>query len=94
MLDHIKVSDGWVPIAVRDSSGVWNTLRTAPYTPIEARSYWDLGLLDMAQKRTSPSEFTLYIHARKEKDKRRAPVFFKTTEDEYKSNGHHKRGRK
>ena len=94
MVPGIQVSDGWVPIATRDSMGLWNTIKTAPFTPIEARSYWDAGLIDMAQSRSSPLEFTLYVHARKERDKNREPSFFVTPRDEFKSVGQHKRGRK
>jgi hypothetical protein len=77
---------GWVTIAIRDYSGNWETVQGAPYGPREARSLWDAGMIDMAQKRVSPTDFALMIHSREAKDKNREPMFSVRAADEYKAN--------
>jgi hypothetical protein len=68
--------DGWVAIAVRDTSGYWETERKGPMTPREARDQWDAGVIDMAQRRIGATgEFVLLVHARTRVDKRRVPTF-------------------
>jgi hypothetical protein len=75
----------WVCIAKRDYAGSWHLVPDALMTPADARSRWDAGLIDMAQKRTGPEEFSLYVHMRSERDRKRQPMFSYTSTDDYKS---------
>ena len=68
--------DGWVVIATRDTSGLWEAERTGPMNIRDARGQWDAGVIDMAQRRVGATgEFVLLVHARTSVDKRRVPTF-------------------
>ena len=72
----MKFEDGWVAIAVRDTSGHWETERKGPMNPREARDQLDAGVIDMAQRRIGATgEFVLLVHARTSVDKRRMAMF-------------------
>lgn len=75
----------WNCIAKRDYMGNWHNVPDALMTPAEARSRWDAGLIDMAQKRTGEDEFSLLVHVRGVPDKKRRPMFSIIKTDDYKS---------